>query len=62
MFSLVNAGTIQVAKSYKVLAFIAFSNIDDFEAIVEVETQGGNFHIYWYGTCHFWGCLFSRRK
>ena len=24
--------------------------------------RGGNFHIYWYGTCHFLGCLFSSRK
>ena len=23
---------------------------------------GGNFHTYWYGMCHFLGCLFSGRN
>ena len=23
-----------------------------------ISPGGGNFHIYWYGTCHFWGAFF----
>ena len=27
---------------------------------IQDDPRGGNFHIYWYGTCHFWGAFFEQ--
>ena len=41
-FSLVNAGTIRVAKTLQGIASYYMSNIDNLEALVELESQSDN--------------------